>query len=76
MKQFRRRRSNDDRQLKSMARVDQLRAEQHRDEPLAPDSFTAFEATTTETDSHFFADRRSPSWMRGDQGWLDSSEVG
>jgi hypothetical protein len=67
---------NDDRQLKSMARVDQLKAEQYRDELLAPDLFTAFEATMTETDSQFFANRRGPSWMRGDQGWLDSSEVG
>jgi hypothetical protein len=75
MKQLRRRRLNDDRQLKSMARVDQLKADQYR-EPLAPDSFTAFGAAMTETDSQVLADRRSPSWMRGDQGWLDSSEVG
>jgi hypothetical protein len=76
MKQFRRRRMNDDRRLKLMARVDQLKADQYRDEPLASGPLNAFESTTTESDSQYLTDRRSNLRMRGGQGWLDSSDVG
>ena len=76
MKQFRRRRSNDDRHLKSMARIDQLKAEQYRDQPLTSGPLNTFTSSATESNSRSLANRNSASRTLSDQGWRDSSGVG
>jgi len=76
MKHFRRRRSNDDRHLKLMARTDQMKADQYRGEPLASSSLNAFAVSATQSNSRVPTNGIRPSRTLSDQGWLDSSGVG